>query len=426
MPIFATDADIGELDEHLPEVEQPAGDGFNEIANGDIVIRRLKEAELPSKFHMLRRTNYKFGRSWERDRSDLNDMTLSGYEQSLASIAANNDFSAQEIVDLLVAFRNKWKGSWHGRSYYRATVAKALANAARHRRDRREGAFHHPQGEDHNSARQDAPETGSKAELLAKLNRSIILGGRIRFTDVKRGGRHFKAYDDAGHEIPLGTAREMNGFVQTQANIVEITGINLSIPAAKKALYWHPLVELFIAIANSQPAEFEFGLEEEVRMYLAQALDALTTNCSSNAKRVDLNSSEALYHLNLSIRNGRRDKFLYRDNRENPGRRSPDSRIDFPPWPRFICWGKDGCLCVYPPALLMFLGTPVGGNARGVTLDRLKLGLAMMRFNYVTLTGKSGRLEISYVWAISSPDFQLDRDCDPQPGLSAEEHEEKE
>jgi len=72
------------------------------------------------------------------------------------------------------------------------------------------------------------------------------------------------------------------------------------------------------------------------------------------------------------------------------------------------------------------LGTPVGGNARGVTLDRLKLGLAMMRFNYVTLTGKSGRLEISYVWAISSPDFQLDRDCDPQPGLSAEEHEEKE
>jgi hypothetical protein len=421
---FAPDADIAELDKHLPEAKESAGSRFHEASLGDIGIRSLTEAELPPKFQVLLRTNSKFSQSWERNRSDLNDTSLSGFEQSLATISAHNGFSAQEIVDLLVVFRNKWKGSWRGRSYYRATVAKALGNAARHRRDQRQGAFYQPEAETPNSAAQDASEGRGKSELLAKLNNAIIFGGRIRFGDIMRGGRYFTAFDDMGNEILLGTAREMNGFVQTQANIVEITGINLSIPSGRKAVYWYPVVELFIQIANSQPAKFEFGLEEEVRMYLARALDALTHNCPCNAARIDLHNPEELYNLNLSIRNGRRDKFLYRDNpnRDNANRaNSNGSGADYPLWPRFICWSKDGRLCVHVATLLMFLGTPVGGDERRVTLDRLQLGLEMMRFTYVTQEGQSGRLRISYLWAISSPDFQLDPDCDPQPGLNPEE-----
>src|SRR5262249_33996438 len=151
--------------------------------------------------------------------------SLSGFEMSLAGIAANSGWSAQEICDVLVSFRDKEKGRWHGRSYYRATIAKALGNAARHRRERREGAFQVPREEDEDQGSGNAsgsiPATGEVSDtprLLNRLNSAVILKGRsLRFTNVKRRGSCYVAFDDLGHEIQLGTVREMNAFSVTQA-----------------------------------------------------------------------------------------------------------------------------------------------------------------------------------------------------------------
>jgi putative DNA primase/helicase len=133
MPIFfGPDVDVAQLDELLPELDQLKVARFVEVAEGDIII--CPEAKLPDRFEVLLAKDHKFCCTWERRRPDLKDQSLSGYEMSLASIAANAGGTAQEICDILVTFRKKFGGHWHGRSYYRSTVGKALGNAARHRR----------------------------------------------------------------------------------------------------------------------------------------------------------------------------------------------------------------------------------------------------------------------------------------------------
>src|SRR5215469_641236 len=137
--MIAADVDVTYLDEMLPELDQPKVDRFVALAEGDIVIRL--PAPLPENFPELQRANPRFALAWERRRPDLHDQSLSGYEMSLASIAACNGWTAQEICDLLNVFRAKEGGRWHGRSYFRATISKALAQALKHRRDRLQGAF---------------------------------------------------------------------------------------------------------------------------------------------------------------------------------------------------------------------------------------------------------------------------------------------
>jgi len=130
-PAIAPDVDVTTLDELLPELDQPKVDRFVEIAEGDITIRPA--VMLPEKCQTLLAENHKFRSTWERRRPDLKDQSLSAYELSLAATAACAGWNAQEIADLLVAFRQKYNGRRRGRSYYRATIGKALSGAAARR-----------------------------------------------------------------------------------------------------------------------------------------------------------------------------------------------------------------------------------------------------------------------------------------------------
>jgi hypothetical protein len=207
----------------------------------------------------------------------------------------------------------------------------------------------------------------------------------------------------------------MNAFPVTQANIAEATGINLVIPGAKRAIFWLPVVELIIAIAHSQPIAFEYGLEQETRLYLARALNALAANSADYATRVDMTKSETLYEVNRRVRYGLRDEFLYSDARNG---------MKHTAWPRFVLWGIDGRLYVQVTTLQIFLGTPVGGNER-ITTDRLKQGLGTMGFTIDEVkTGQAVKDKISMRWCVSPADFELDPGCDPQPGLSCTAEEE--
>ena len=68
----------------------------------------------------------KFKRSWEGSRKDLPDQSASAYDMSLASIAVTAEWTDQEVVNLLIAWRRA-----HGhdlklrQDYYRRTIERA-------------------------------------------------------------------------------------------------------------------------------------------------------------------------------------------------------------------------------------------------------------------------------------------------------------
>jgi hypothetical protein len=61
-----------------------------------------------NKFVVILENNSKFKRSWEHTRTDLNDTSNSGYDLSLATIAARHEWTDQEIIDLIAAHRKKY------------------------------------------------------------------------------------------------------------------------------------------------------------------------------------------------------------------------------------------------------------------------------------------------------------------------------
>jgi len=66
--------------------------------------------------------------TFEHQRSDLIDQSLSGYDLSLAVRAARAGWTDQQICDLLVAHRRRWKGDIKTAQYYERTIAKAREN----------------------------------------------------------------------------------------------------------------------------------------------------------------------------------------------------------------------------------------------------------------------------------------------------------
>lgn len=84
---------------------------------------RAPEAKLAA----LLAADAKFRRTWEHDRPEFGG-DLSRYEQALADAAIAAGWEPQEVVDLLVEFRERRGGEAKPETYYRATLAKATAH----------------------------------------------------------------------------------------------------------------------------------------------------------------------------------------------------------------------------------------------------------------------------------------------------------
>jgi hypothetical protein len=411
---YAADIDTTEFDEHLPEIELEKVQHFRQIADGDIVIRSVTEADLPEKFRALLRSNAKFRDSWNKNRPEFENQSRSTYELSLAMLAAlcGDNFTAQEICDLLVAFRYKWNGPRRGKAHYRCTIAKALGRAEQRRKEKQEaeGAFS-PASYKQAMAEKD-PEV-RRQKSLAALN-SLSIFERFRFEGFTRAGssyvaRIFTPHDGQTHKVQLGSAKELNGFVEVQARILRATGVNINLPSRKKAIVWTPAVELMVAIADSQPPDFEDGPEQEMKRYLSHALRTLAARdldplFSDPLIPIDTQNSEMMYWINLRILGGTRGTFLsYND-------------VTRPPWPRFVFWSVDGRLYVHLAMLHMFLGTPIGGNEKNLTVDQL-YGLAtFLEFELSrVITGEGENCgSASAEWAISPAGFTLNCEVAPQ------------
>lgn len=80
------------------------------------------------KFIALCDAEPKFKNSWDHKRRDLKDTSASSYDMALANIAVQAGWSDQEIANLLIAHRRRYKDDLKLRdSYYTKTISKARA-----------------------------------------------------------------------------------------------------------------------------------------------------------------------------------------------------------------------------------------------------------------------------------------------------------
>ena len=138
------------------------------------------------KFDWLRDHNATFALTWRAERPDLE--SDSDYDLSLASMALNAQWSNQEVVDLLLAWRKR-----HGRdhnlpqSYYVTVLARAkLLVEQTEAQDRMEEAIHMP-----------VPDPSSR-ELLQSL--SVIFNVSIgRFVKYDGDPPTYSVFTEKGH-----------------------------------------------------------------------------------------------------------------------------------------------------------------------------------------------------------------------------------
>lgn len=105
----------------IPKVITP-----NNELNLEVVVDLHTEPAL-KKMMLLMDYDPKFHQSFYRSRTDdMKDKSNSGYDMSLASIAARAGWSDQEIVDLIIASRRESKAEVEDRvSYFKTTIKKA-------------------------------------------------------------------------------------------------------------------------------------------------------------------------------------------------------------------------------------------------------------------------------------------------------------
>jgi len=128
------DPDDGYFIDQMDELDVLAnyGTGADEFLGDwedlDIVIDEYRSPP-QEKVECLRENDPRFASSMDRTRTDLKDSSASGYDLSLATIAAQAGWNPQEIADLLVSCRLKHGDEIKRLEYFQRTIGKALADA---------------------------------------------------------------------------------------------------------------------------------------------------------------------------------------------------------------------------------------------------------------------------------------------------------
>lgn len=175
------------------------------------------ELELPNapnisilKLEALLESDTRVRQTWERRRRDLKDDSASGYDLALANYAARAEWSAQEICDLLVAFRQK-----HGepiKDSIKRTVSLALADTNLER----------------------APESASREDLLAHL--SERWGIKIeRFVKYPGDRTIYELHLEGVEPLVIGTADKLRSQDGVLNAIVDLT--NKVVPKVKQGVW---------------------------------------------------------------------------------------------------------------------------------------------------------------------------------------------
>ena len=130
---------LTELDELLPPLKikrrKVSCGGTQRVIDHAAFVMK-PEANPPTEmFDLSMELDPRFKLSWDHRRPGLRDQTQSGYDMSLAALAAGLGWEDQEIVDLLISNRRRFNADLKRPDYYQRTLAKARAGAAGRKSD---------------------------------------------------------------------------------------------------------------------------------------------------------------------------------------------------------------------------------------------------------------------------------------------------
>ena len=153
----------GELEEIYTEYFSDKGKPENETPDDSWVD--LKSKLNAEKLVSLVANNVKFRKSWEHDRSDLSDQSLSSYDLSLSTIAAYAEWTKEEIIALIISHRSKYGETV--KAYRKDYLARVIDKAMSAKRD---GIKDSDVVE--NESMDSAKESG-KEEILSEISSQI-------------------------------------------------------------------------------------------------------------------------------------------------------------------------------------------------------------------------------------------------------------
>jgi hypothetical protein len=194
-------------------------------------------AEVPlDKFNALSSNNKKFKKSWEHKRSDLSDTSLSSYDLSLATFAAYDGWTDQEIASLIISHRNKYgdpKGKANRKDYIEKTISKARSNVTKGLKD----------NEAVERGSLDDVKEGTREEKLCEISKRF----GVPVDDVLQRGTDPETFYLIinGKDVLIGKIEEFLTQKRVRAKIAKATSKVLRI---MKPSIFHELIELCLEV----------------------------------------------------------------------------------------------------------------------------------------------------------------------------------
>lgn len=202
--------------------------------------------------------------SWEHKRPEFQDQSCSTYDLSLASFAVEGGWTDQEITDLLVAHRVKYKVDLKVIDYYLRTIAKARQTVTRTQSmEAIEQAAMLP-ADDLGTA------TGkvTRDELLGNL-RNVLNVPITRIIKYKSDPPEYRLETERG-SIRLGSVSNLIGQAKLRDHVAAATGIYmLSIGSAN----WPNVAQMMLNLCEEEDIGSEATDKGSVESWLADYLD---------------------------------------------------------------------------------------------------------------------------------------------------------
>lgn len=255
-------------DDFEPYLIQGAEQSQLEPSNLTWAFELSPSAEPPAdKFMLLAEVDQTFRLSWIHGRKDLQDQSESSYDLSLATRAFAANWSAQEIVNLLIAHRRKHKADLKLRKdYYERTLSKAISGRDEETRK---------QLVEELKAGKALPEQTEKdpAELFALL--SDLLQAKI--TKLLKYHGEVGVYDMEinGQTVRIGGIEVLTTQRLFRNKIADAAGVWF---ASQKGPMWDNTVQLLLRVVEhvevGQEATFIGALAGIIEGYLAAGIAA--------------------------------------------------------------------------------------------------------------------------------------------------------
>lgn len=214
------------------------------------------------KFESLMVSDQRFERSWEHKRRDL-DTSHSGYELSLAAIAARAEWSDQEIADLIIFHRQKWNPENIKKCLRRDYIEKTIEIARRGISDNLSEKDTIQQGLEVINGDQDPDDI---KKILGEKLGNIEIESFTREGDGDEG-IFFLKIKGKDKRICLGDRVKLNSFTTTSMILRDETP-NHTRPPAMKPKQWIKVVDMLYRIVEE--SDFPEDLEDWLNLYLAE------------------------------------------------------------------------------------------------------------------------------------------------------------